>query len=63
MRLSLVVIYLFVIIVFSGCSKQAWYEGMKMQQQNQCGQMQGVEKEKCLRGVEKSYEQYKEERE
>ena len=44
--------------VFGGCTKQAWYEGMKAGHASDCNRLEGEAREKCLKNSDMSYDQY-----
>lgn len=47
-----------------GCSKQAWYEGLKSRQKQECAQLPTQsEAQRCMENIPGSYDQYNRERE
>lgn len=55
-----VVVMAIMMAVLSGCTKQAWYEGMRTGHANECGRLEGEAREKCLKNNDMSYEKYEE---
>jgi hypothetical protein len=47
------------VLVLTGCSTQAWYEGMKLSAQNECRRQPSGDLESCLARVNTmSYDEY-----
>ena len=51
------------IIAIGGCSNQAIYENVQQDRKRECEQLQAHDRQRCLAGYERSYEEYEEERE
>ncbi|MCB9480732.1 MAG: hypothetical protein H6680_02745 [Desulfobacteraceae bacterium] len=58
-------IAVFAFILFNGCTKEAWYEGMKETQRQDCYKIDDfLMRQQCLEQLDNmSYDQYKKERE
>ena len=67
MKKMFIVFMLFVNVffIFTGCTCQSWYEGLKEAERQKCYQIESpTERQACLDRVdEKSYIQYQQERE
>lgn len=51
------------IATISGCTTQAWYEGIKQGAENNCRKQPSSESERCLESLnKKTYETYEKER-
>jgi len=53
---------LLVLLSIVTCSHQQVYESLQIKQKNDCLKVPESEYDKCMQDAEKSYEQYKEER-
>lgn len=50
-------------ITASACTQQAWYEGIKQSQRQECYKAPPGEREECLKALEgESYDEYRRER-
>lgn len=56
-RLALVLL-LATVSAVAGCSRRAWYEGVRMSGAGECRNLTGTQREECLRDAEMSYEEY-----
>lgn len=56
------VFLLVLLLVIAGCSNRAVYENLQINQRNKCQQGPQAAYEECMRGVDKSYEEYERER-
>jgi len=54
-----VVLLLAALLLITGCSKRAWYDGLQTGHNYDCGKLDGEAKEKCLQQGNMSYDQYK----
>jgi hypothetical protein len=62
-NLVLITLMSTLIVEISGCTKQAWYEGLKQGAENECRHQPPGEIDRCLERVyKKSYEEYEKER-
>jgi hypothetical protein len=64
-RKQLVLLFaIFVFVFFTGCTKEAWYEGMKESQRQDCNKIDDfLMRQQCLEKLDNmSYDQYKKER-
>lgn len=50
------------LIVVAGCSNRAVYENIQMNKKHECQQVPLSEYDRCMEGVEKSYDEYERER-
>ena len=57
-----VICSVFFLIIIGGCSTSAWQEGMRMQQEQQCYEMDGQAQVDCLESVDYTVEEYEKER-
>lgn len=51
-----------VLILVAGCSNKAVYDNLQHNQKLKCEQLPISEYERCMRGTEKSFEEYEQER-
>jgi hypothetical protein len=51
------------LLAVAGCSNQAVYDTIQLNQQQRCAQVTTAEYEACMEGVGKPYQQYQRERE
>ena len=58
-----VVIFLFVLLGISGCSNRAIYDNMRIKQRSECLKEPPSTYFECIERTNKSYEEYKRERE
>ncbi len=49
-------------IVLQGCSSRAWYEGLQGVRERECYELQGSQRDECLKNADTGYNQYKKER-
>jgi len=55
--------FIFLMVTISGCSTQAWYEGVKEVAKNDCRNQPPSEVERCMDNLnKKTYEEYEKER-
>ncbi len=47
-----------IVTAVCGCTKQAWYEGAKTGHANDCNRLDGEAREKCLKNIDMSYDEY-----
>ena len=51
-------------LLCQGCSQQAWYEGLKSREKQECSQLPSTsEVQRCLENIPGSYDQYRYDRE
>jgi hypothetical protein len=47
-----------ILILVSGCSKRAWYDGFQSGHNYDCGKLEGEARDKCVEQGKMSYDQY-----
>ncbi len=58
MKLLRLVFVLAAVLALQGCSKRALYDGFQMVRERQCYDLQGSQREDCLKNADTSYGQY-----
>ena len=53
---------LLLILVLPGCSSRMWYDGLQMVREKACYDLDGNQREECLKTADTSYDQYQQER-
>jgi hypothetical protein len=53
---------LLAVMVLQGCSGRAWYDGFQTVREWQCYDLQGNQREECLRNADAGYDQYQKNR-
>jgi len=59
--LRLVVLVL-VILALQSCSERAWYDGFQNVREQECYNLQGNQREECLRNADVNYDRYQKDR-
>lgn len=57
------VLLLMMVAVLVGCTNRAVYDNIQLNQRNECFKLPPSQREDCLDSIDKSYDQYREERE
>ncbi|WP_026836446.1 hypothetical protein [Limisalsivibrio acetivorans] len=47
------------VLFVCGCTKRAWYDGMRDSQSFQCSRYDGEQRDRCLEGSGMSYDEYR----
>lgn len=50
------------LLLVAGCSNKATYQNLQINQRNKCLELPQSQYDECMKGAEKSYEQYEKER-